>query len=91
MPLTMRTPLCTAVVEARPVWLRSRQELLSEFPVFDTAAQLRAVAAVPIVDRGTVAGSIGWKFTEEQPFDDGQQAFLLSIAADCLPLPKTIG
>jgi len=92
LPLRAKTPLSTAVVEARPVWVRSRRELTNEFPHLETSAQLRALAAVPIVEQqGTVAGSIGWRFTEEQPFDDGQQHLLLSIAADCLPLPKPVG
>lgn len=91
LPLRTKAPLCTAVVEARPIWMHTRRELLAEFPLLETTSPLAALAAVPIVDHGTVTGSIGWRFTEEQPFDDGQQAFLLSIAADCLPLPKTIG
>lgn len=90
-PLKVKAPLSTAVVEARPVWVRSRRELAEAFPQFETSPHLNALAAVPIVDQGAVAGSIGWRFTEEQPFDDGQQQFLLSIAADCLPLPKTTG
>ncbi len=92
LPLTAKTPLGTAVVEARPVWVRSRRELTDAFPLLEATAQLRAVAAIPIIEGGSVAGSIAWRFTEEQPFDDGQQQFLLSIAADCLPLPpQTIG
>ena len=91
LPLTMKAPLSTAVVEARPVWIRSRRELADAFPQLETSVQLRAMAAVPIMDGKTVAGSIGWRFAEEQAFDDGQQQLLLSIAADCLPLPTTIG
>ncbi|HEY2325220.1 MAG TPA: response regulator [Thermoanaerobaculia bacterium] len=90
LPLSMKAPLSTAVVEARPVWVHSRRELAEAFPSVEASDELRAVAAVPIVDHGAVAGSIGWRFTEEQPFDDGQQQLLLSIAADCLPLPKSL-
>jgi DNA-binding response OmpR family regulator len=91
LPLDTKTPLGTSVVEARPVWVRSRDQLAAEYPSLEPSVPVGAVAAIPIVDHGKVAGSIGFRFTEEQPFDDGQQQLLLSIAAGCLPLAKTTG
>ena len=91
LALSTKTPLSTAVVEARPVWMHTRSELAEEFPLLEPSVQLRALAAVPIVDQGSVAGSIGWRFTEEQAFDDGQQQLLLSIAAECVPIARTTG
>ena len=91
LALSVKAPLSTAVLEARPVWLRSRRELADEYPLLEPALQpsTRAMAAVPIVDRGEVAGSIGWRFAEEQRFERDQQELLLSIAEECAPLSRT--
>lgn len=91
LALSVKSPLGVAVVEARPVWIRSRRELMDEYPALQSSIHNRtqAIAAAPIVDHGVVAGSIGWRFTEEQSFDREQQELLLSIAEDCAPLSRT--
>jgi CheY-like chemotaxis protein len=91
MPLSNQMPLGTAVVEARPVWIRTRSEIATAYPELEPLLQrrTRALAAVPIVDSGRVAGSIGFSFGEEQLFDDGQQELLQAIAAHCAPFAKT--
>ncbi|HEX7136444.1 MAG TPA: response regulator, partial [Vicinamibacterales bacterium] len=93
MALDAKLPMSRSVIEARPVWVHTRRELLDEFPVLEPTllSRTRAVAAVPIVDGNAVSGSIGWSFVEEQAFDGTQQEILLSIAADCVPLSKTGG
>jgi DNA-binding response OmpR family regulator len=93
LALSTKTPLSTAVVEARPVWISTRREIVEAYPALEPLilSRTRAAAAVPVLDHGVVAGSIGWRFTEEQPFDAEQQELLLSIAEDCAPLSRTTG
>jgi CheY-like chemotaxis protein len=93
LALSVKSPLGVAFAEARPVWIRSRGELVDQYPALQSSMHSRthAVAAAPIVDHGVVAGSIGWRFPEEQAFDKEQQDLLLSIAAECAPLSRTNG
>lgn len=92
VPLTERLPLTTSIVEARPVWMRSRSEITREYPLIvdKLKPRTRAIAAVPILgEDNIVSGSIGLTFDHEQTFGTGQQELLLSIAADCAEFSKT--
>ncbi|HEY2092810.1 MAG TPA: response regulator [Thermoanaerobaculia bacterium] len=93
LALSVKSPLGVAVLEARPVWIRSRGELVDQYPALQNSIHRRthAAAAAPIVDHGVVTGSIGWRFNEEQAFDKEHQELLLSIAAECAALSRTTG
>lgn len=81
-PLTADLPLARAVRTGRPVL--HRDVLGAEVPaqVTEIAAATRccAVATLPLLVGGRTTGAVALWFTEPQPFDDDQVAFLVAVA-----------
>ncbi|HEY0140759.1 MAG TPA: ATP-binding protein [Thermoanaerobaculia bacterium] len=84
MPLHSQLPLTMAVATARPIWKRNRAEFVLNAPILESVPTTsRAWAALPLGLDGHAIGAVGFSFSEEQPFDEDDQNFLLGIAGQC--------
>ena len=84
MALDLPLPLPTAVRTRQAVWKRNRNDLIMEAPLLESVPiGGRAWAALPMELHGRAIGAIGFSFSSEQAFEEEEQKFLLSIAAQC--------
>ena len=78
-------PLSTAVVERRPVFISSRDELLTQYPQLAgtamPASRLQAAAAIPLIQSGRVVGGFAMSFDGARHFDAEERRWLDAIAA----------
>ncbi len=88
IPLSSPFPICSAVRNARAVWLASVLSDPGDFPLLGPiwkASRSQAIAAVPLICEGRAVGAVGWSFPEPQAFDQRQRDFFLNLAEECLP------
>ncbi|HSZ84362.1 MAG TPA: HAMP domain-containing sensor histidine kinase [Polyangia bacterium] len=87
LPLTSNYPVARSVREGQPVWVSSQQSLARDFPEFERAMsgafERQAVVALPLRVNGQIVGGLGFAFPEEHPFDKGERAFMMTLAARC--------
>ena len=88
LTLDPQLPIADAVVRCEPVWLSSRADYESRYPV--SAARTRemgpqeySVAALPIVINGHAAGVIAFTFSTEHEFDEDERTYLTFLALHC--------
>lgn len=84
-PLDLEThaPICDAA-RGQEVWMRSLRAVEHEYPQFTpvwTQLQSNAVAALPVVQHGTITGAVGWTFSEPQAFPAATRQALVTIAS----------
>lgn len=83
-PITLPSPLSTAIRECRPIWLESRQEFVAYYPnVKDGDLRGQSWAALPLVIGGQVAGGLGLSFAQARTFSPDDRAFMLSLSLQC--------
>ena len=80
VPLDRPMPLTTAVLEARPVTVGTRAEVLAAHPDESVHPDQQARAAIPLISYGVVIGAVGFAWNEPHRFDDGEIDFLRTIA-----------
>lgn len=84
LPIDAPLPLCTAVRNARPVWLASVTTATLEYPVlapvFEKGAS-RALAVVPLIREAHAIGAVGWSFREPRLFNEREQEVFTAIAS----------
>jgi signal transduction histidine kinase len=85
LPLASNYPVARSMREGLPVWVSSRQSLARDFPEFERAMSFerQAVVALPLRVDGQIVGGLGFAFPEEHPFDKGERAFMMTLAARC--------
>jgi signal transduction histidine kinase len=78
------TPIARSMRERQPVWLSRPEELDSALTELEREGthpfERRALAALPLIVGGEVAGGIGFAFLEEHAFDQGERDFLTALA-----------
>jgi GAF domain-containing protein len=87
IPLSEPYPICSAIRQARPVWLAS--VTTAEYPLLAAVWQTnrsRALATVPLIRDGDVIGAAGWTFREPQRFTEAERRSWLSIAESAAAL-----
>lgn len=75
-------PAATALREARPIWLESREERDAEFPAlrgFEGATV--SMCAVPLIVGDRTLGALRFSFQSRRLFDEDERAFVLALAA----------
>ena len=91
LPLASNYPVARSVREGQPVWVSSQQSLARDFPEFERAMsgafERQAVVALPLRVNGQIVGGLGFAFPEQHPFDRGERAFMMTLAARCAPSP----
>jgi signal transduction histidine kinase len=79
-------PVARSMREGKPLWLAERALAESfsdvERAVRDAFAR-QALVALPLRVRGEVIAGLGFAFPEAQPFDQGERAFLTTLAERC--------
>jgi hypothetical protein len=81
IPLSLDVPLTRAVNEGVPVFIRSTDDLVAQFPSLErSAGAYEAIAVVPVWDGDTRIGSLGFSWPDAQAFDEEQRQRVLSIA-----------
>jgi len=86
MPIHAPLPLCDAVRDCRLVWLPTLAERDAAYPnLVALRDQVRggAIAAVPLVVEGHVLGGMGLSFHADDPLDDDDRAFVVTLAHQC--------
>ena len=83
MPLDSHVPLTDAVVQERPVWLSSREDLRARYPELEPHTVSSAAAALPLMVKGRVLGTIGLSFGQEHRFNEDDRAFFTAVAHAC--------
>ncbi len=83
VPLTEQLPLTDAVRLGAPVWLGRRAELEARYPKVATSEISAAWAALPLRIGSRVIGGLSIAFSREQPWDDAQRLYLLTLADLC--------
>jgi signal transduction histidine kinase len=87
LPLASNYPVARSVREGQPVWVSSQQSLARDFPEFERAMsgafERQAVVALPLRVNGQIVGGLGFAFPEQHPFDKGERAFMMTLAARC--------
>ena len=87
LPLDSNYPVARSMREGLPVWVSSHQSLARDFPEFGRAMsgafERQAVVALPLRVNGQIVGGLGFAFPEEHPFDRGERAFMMTLAARC--------
>ena len=79
-------PVAEAVSTRRPVWLESPEAIEARYPGIGAVREdvrARAWVAVPLSGRGQVTGVLGLRFAEARSFDEGDRAFILTLAEVC--------
>lgn len=80
-----RIPVTDSVRSRSALWLRSPDEIRSQYPdagLFETNGQ-RALACLPLISRGEPIGVLRLSFPEARTFDDDERAFLTAFAHQC--------
>lgn len=81
IPLTLDVPLTRAVNEGVPVFISSSDDLVAQFPTLERSLGIhQALAVVPVWDGDHRVGTLGFSWSDPQPFDDDQRQRVLSIA-----------
>jgi hypothetical protein len=83
LPLTSETPIAECVREHRPLYYRSRAEVVERFPEVGLQLETEALAAVPLIVDGLTLGALGLSYDVRQEFDAGMRAFLEFAAHEC--------
>jgi signal transduction histidine kinase/CheY-like chemotaxis protein len=83
IPLSAPLPLAEAVRERRPIWMPSRTDWATRYPLLAAPTRYRAAAALPLVANGRALGAIGLSFDEERPFSEDDRAFFTAVAHAC--------
>lgn len=79
-------PLATAVRTKEPVWIKSTEQLLAEYPIAPDTPGIRkheGRAALPLIIRNKVIGAIALSFRQPQLFEEDQRYFLMVFAQQC--------
>lgn len=86
-------PICAAVRHARPVWMSAlNSAAAAEYPLLVPIWRengTSALAMIPILNGGGVAGVLGWSFSEPRAFDAVEQARFTAIADEAAPLVRS--
>jgi GAF domain-containing protein len=80
-------PLCATLRHGKPLWIASVMLATPEYPMLAPVweqNESRAMATVPLRDRGRIVGAAGWSFRESRPFSEAEQQVLTGIA-DAIP------
>ncbi|NTX05512.1 GAF domain-containing protein [Myxococcus sp. CA040A] len=86
LPLEGRTPMTEALLEARPVWLESPEELSDRYPEVDEQRHrvvrkpAPASVCLPLLVEGRALGVLLFAFSEARVFDPDERAFLELLA-----------
>src|SRR5215217_7423324 len=86
LPLDGRGPMTEALLEARPVWLESPEELAERYPEMDETRHrvVRKPApssvCLPLLVEGRALGVLLFAFSEVRVFDTDERAFLELLA-----------
>jgi signal transduction histidine kinase/CheY-like chemotaxis protein len=83
MPLTESVPLTDAVREAKPRWMASRADWLTQYPHLQDESTYGAGAALPLLVKGRVLGAIGLSFPQAHSFNEDDRAFFTAVAHAC--------
>jgi signal transduction histidine kinase len=86
LPLDEPNVTVGAVLQERPFWFASADEVIDANPELDPDYRLagfEAMAVVPFAVGGTVVGVIALNFTEPKSFRGDEQGLLLALAAQC--------
>jgi len=86
LPLDERNVTVDAVLQERPFWFTSADDVIDANPELDPdyrIAGFEAMAVVPFAVGGAVVGVIALNFTEPKAFRDDEQGLLLALAAQC--------
>jgi signal transduction histidine kinase len=79
-------PVARSMREGQPLWLAGRA-LAENFPDFERtvgdAFARQALVALPLRVRGEVIAGLGFAFPEAHAFDQGERAFLTTLAERC--------
>lgn len=82
-PLSLPTPLATAVRRGEAEWVGSPQEFTERYGHPPRAVGSAAWAALPLLAHGKPVGGLGLTYTQPRAFDPGEQTFLLTLAEVC--------
>jgi len=87
MPLDVPLPAAVAARTRTPLWYPTRDELLAAFPNLRAsvmpADELQAVAAMPLLSRGRLIGTMAVSFAHEHVFDSDEREFFIAVADLC--------
>jgi signal transduction histidine kinase len=79
-------PVARSMREGEPLWL-AEKALAENFPDFERTVRdafaRQALVALPLRVRGEVIAGLGFAFPEAHPFDQGERAFLTTLAERC--------
>jgi signal transduction histidine kinase/CheY-like chemotaxis protein len=75
-------PLSICAWSGEPLWIASREALEADYPHL-AAADLGAVACLPLSFGGRVCGAVGLLFASPRPFNDVTRSFLATVATEC--------
>ena len=76
------TPGGLAALTGAPVYVETREQMVEQFPPATLAGLtgIDAVAAFPLLDRGSVAGTLTLAFARRVPFGDAERNALVTFA-----------
>lgn len=82
--ISMDVPLADAIRTGQPIWLGSSEVTRVQYPslpINDPSHQ--AWAAIPLITEGRIIGGLGLSFSQPQPFNVADRAFILLMAQKC--------
>lgn len=85
-PLTASVPLAEAVRTQQPVFLKTQDALINQYPqLLNLQAGLcsAALAAIPLALEEETLGSLGLGFSEARQWSEEDAAFILALARQC--------
>jgi signal transduction histidine kinase len=86
LSLEARAPVAETVRESRPLWLSSREEIITRYPSIGerfAKDKLQSMAALPLITPSSVIGAIAFSFDDVREFEGLEQHALLVVAAQC--------
>jgi PAS domain S-box-containing protein len=81
----MPVPLAETVRTGTPIFISSLDMLAAHYPILaqQRGNEHHSLAAVPLIVKGRIIGSMGLSFVEVRPFCEQEQAFILALARQC--------
>ena len=83
IPMSQSAPLTDAARDGRPRWLSSHADWLTHYPHLQQDASNSAAAALPLLVKGRVLGTIGLSFSQARSFNEDDRAFFTAVAHAC--------
>jgi PAS domain S-box-containing protein len=83
IPLDAPIPAAEAVRTARPIWMRSKDDFIAQYPQLAEQIHLlegEAAVSLPLVVEGRALGVLNMTFIQPHWFDTDERRFLLTLA-----------